>query len=101
MPLTNQDIERIKGSGKSDFYHEDSHQLRNIDGRCFFLTEGGDCTIYEIRPEGCRFYPLIMALPHREAILDEECPYADEFMIVSEDIVSLNGLVDKLLEEEQ
>jgi Fe-S-cluster containining protein len=98
MPLTSKDIERISNSGKKDFYHSTSHQLANIDGRCIFLTEEGECTIYDIRPEGCKLYPLIMSMPAREPILDEECPHIDEFDIEAEDVIRLNGLVDELME---
>jgi Fe-S-cluster containining protein len=101
MPLTSRDIKRISDSGKRDFYHKGSHQLVNIHGRCFFLSENGDCTIYDIRPEGCRLYPLIMSMPSREPILDEECPHIDEFTIELEEVIRLNGLVNDLLEEEK
>jgi Fe-S-cluster containining protein len=100
MPLTSEDIHRIESSGKKDFYHEGTRQLRNIDGRCVFLTPEGDCTIYPIRPRGCRLYPLIMSLPSREPILDEECPHHKMFAIDPEDVIELNSLVDRLLEEE-
>ena len=99
MPLTRKDIERISGSGKRDFYHHDTHQLKNLQGRCFFLTPEGDCTIYDIRPRGCRLYPLIISLPSRQPLLDEECPHTEEFTIGPEDVIELNGLVDELLEE--
>ena len=100
MPLTSIDIRRISDSGKKDFYHKDSRQLINIDGRCIFLTRGGECTVYDIRPEGCRLYPMIMLLPSREPIMDEECPHGDDFIMEPEDVVDLNRLVDRLLEEE-
>jgi Fe-S-cluster containining protein len=99
MPLTSVDIRRISDAGKADFYHHDSHQLININGRCVFLTEEGDCTIYGIRPQGCRLYPLIMSMPSREPVFDEECPYRGQFELIPEDVVELNGLVDTLMEE--
>ncbi len=100
MPLTDQDIERITLSGKEDFFHGDTKQLKNFQGRCVFLTEMGDCTIYGIRPWGCRLYPLIMALPARIPVLDEECPHHDEFRVDPDDVMDLDRLIDTLLEEE-
>ncbi|MBN1540023.1 MAG: YkgJ family cysteine cluster protein [Candidatus Thermoplasmatota archaeon] len=99
MPLTDEDIRRISSAGKEDFYHEDTKQLKNIEGRCVFLSEKGDCTIYSIRPQGCRLYPLIMALPERMPVLDEQCPHRDEFRVDPDDVVELERLIDTLLEE--
>lgn len=101
MPLIRADIKRISDSGKRDFYHKGSHQLININGRCIFLTEGGECTIYDIRPEGCRLYPLIMSMPSREPILDDECPNREDFHIDPEEVIELNHLVDTLIEEDE
>jgi Fe-S-cluster containining protein len=99
MPLTNEDIERIENSGSSDFYHKDTKQLRNKDGRCVFLTGEGDCTIYSIRPQGCRLYPLIMALPARFPVLDEDCPHHNEFSVDPDEVMELDGLINVLMEE--
>jgi uncharacterized protein len=99
MPLTDEDIKRISGAGHYNFYDRDRSQLVNINGRCFFLTEEGNCTIYTIRPEGCRWYPLIMALPSRTPILDEECPKSREFNIDPEDLISLEELISTLEKE--
>lgn len=35
-------------------------QIRNIKKYCYFFNEKTKlCNIYEFRPEGCRYYPLI------------------------------------------
>jgi len=99
MALTREDVRRLTDSGKSDFYYEDTMELRNVDGRCFFLSPEGRCTIYNIRPFGCRLYPLIMSLPSMIPILDEDCPYREEFRIEPEDVMELRGLIDTLIEE--
>lgn len=100
MGLTIDDINRISGAGKVDFYHEDTRQLRNLDGRCVFLSNEGVCTIYDIRPRGCRSYPLIMSVPSMEPLLDDLCPYRSGFTFEPEDVLELKGLVETLLEEE-
>lgn len=79
MPLTNADVERILDLGYRDFFVEGNGglTLRNIDHRCFFLGESGKCRIYENRPEGCGFYPFVLG--RDKAVIDEDCPYGDEF----------------------
>ncbi|MGA1819935.1 MAG: YkgJ family cysteine cluster protein [Thermoplasmatota archaeon] len=99
MALTLEDVGRISDSGRSDFYHEDTMELRNVDGRCFFLSTEGRCTIYDIRPSGCRLYPLIMALPSMTPLLDEECPHRVDFRIEPEEVIELRRLIDTLIEE--
>jgi len=99
MSLTREDVERITASGNVDHYYEDTMELRNVGGRCFFLSSEGRCTIYDIRPFGCRLYPLIMSLPSMVPILDEECPHREEFRIEPEDIMELRKLVETLIEE--
>ncbi|MBN1539505.1 MAG: YkgJ family cysteine cluster protein [Candidatus Thermoplasmatota archaeon] len=99
MVLTLEDIERISGAGKVDFHHEDTRQLRNIDGRCVFLSNEGNCTIYDIHPRGCRSYPLIMSVPSMEPLIDDLCPYRSEFTFEPEDVLELKELVEILMEE--
>ena len=42
---------------------EDQYQLKNKKGHCVFLEPTQKfCKIYEYRPQGCRFYPLIFDL---------------------------------------
>ncbi|MGA1872091.1 MAG: YkgJ family cysteine cluster protein [Thermoplasmatota archaeon] len=99
MNLTLEDVDRISGSGKEDFYHEDTMQLRNVEGRCIFLSTEGRCSIYDMRPLGCRLYPLIMSLPSMEPLLDEECPHRDLFTVEPEEVMELGKLVETLIEE--
>ncbi|MBN1390325.1 MAG: YkgJ family cysteine cluster protein [Candidatus Thermoplasmatota archaeon] len=100
MPLTREDVERLLASGRSEFYDEDTRQLRNIDGRCVFLSPEGSCTVYDIRPRGCRSFPLIMSVPSMEPLFDDECPHRSEFTFEPEDVLELKELVETLLEEE-
>ena len=44
----------------------DSHAVRMVHGRCFFLDEENRCRIhgrlgYEAKPEGCKAFPLLVA----------------------------------------
>ena len=55
-------------------------QLRNFGGKCIFL-KNGLCSIYKQRPQGCRLYPLIYDEKIVSAVLDDECPYTNEFNI--------------------
>jgi uncharacterized protein len=79
MPLTNGDMKRILDLGHRDFYRKrrGEHILKNIDHRCFFLLGDGRCTIYEDRPEGCRFYPFILG--KGGVVMDEDCPQREVF----------------------
>jgi len=64
MELSNGDIARLTGKGfkKEEIciLGEDGiPRLRNVDGRCVFLSkDGGTCMIYEHRPTGCDIYPV-------------------------------------------
>ena len=103
MPLSRSDIRRILKAGYSlnDFTvkTEEGWRLKNRFGRCVFLGEEG-CEIYLYRPEGCRLYPLIYDEASRTPMLDELCPYKDEFKVSSGDIERLFNLL-VLLEKER
>ena len=79
MPLTREDIERIKSLGYPEEYFvvrgsDGVPRLRNVDGHCVFLDpETGRCRIYPWRPLGCRLYPLV-CIPGRGVAVDPECP---------------------------
>ncbi len=97
MELTSADIERITSLGHSDFYFDDNGEriLRNINGHCFFLKDG-DCIIYKYKPKGCTLYPLIMSLPGRVPMMDEDCPHRHLFKFDPDDIIELSDLIDEL-----
>lgn len=80
MPLLELDVARLHAAGHApETFVErvgNAIQLRNTDGHCVFLV-GGRCSVYEIRPEGCRLYPLVMI--DGEPGLDDCCPYWNEF----------------------
>ena len=80
MTLTKKDAERIEGLGyeRSAFLVKSNDgfcELRNIDGHCFFYdSETRLCKIYEDRPEGCRYYPIVYDVKKRKCVADKDCP---------------------------
>jgi Fe-S-cluster containining protein len=80
MTLTREDVKRISdlGHSSSDYLVKTSDgfcQLRNVDGNCYFYdAENGICTIYDARPDGCRFYPIIYDMKKRKCVADVDCP---------------------------
>jgi len=102
MPLSNGDIERIKGLG----FDYDSFvvningwlQLKNNDGRCVF-NDGKQCLIYNNRPEGCKLYPITYDEDKNCAVLDEDCPHRNSFKISEVELELVSFLVTKLKKE--
>ncbi len=81
MTLTAADVARLRAAGRRRFCRRNRDgipQLVNHAGRCVFLV-GGRCSVYEIRPEGCRLYPLILNLGTNRVERDDFCPWAGEF----------------------
>ncbi len=95
MELTGSDISRLEGAGFKDFTTE-GRKLANIDGRCIFLRAEGLCSVYSIRPDGCRSYPLVMKLPERQPMMDRDCPHRASFAPTSEDMIALEDIVRRL-----
>jgi len=59
---------------------DDLFQLKNVEGYCVFFDKRSKiCTIYEFRPQGCRFYPLIFDINELKCKLDEDCPRTNLF----------------------
>jgi len=103
MPLTNDDVKRLAGLGfDPTFFSENVDgwlQLKNTsEGRCFFL-EDKLCSVYHYRPEGCTLYPIVFETDSGDAILDHECPHAEEFLVPNELRRLVSQLVDKLRRE--
>jgi Fe-S-cluster containining protein len=82
MALSEKDITDIVDLGyKIDEFLEEKDGfmvLKNIDGHCFFL-KNNLCKIYEHRPQGCRFYPLIYDFEDDEFVIDNLCSHYDDF----------------------
>ncbi|MBS7250985.1 MAG: YkgJ family cysteine cluster protein [Candidatus Freyarchaeota archaeon] len=77
MLLSSGDIARLEALGynREDFMVttvEGFHQLRNINGKCFFYN--GGCSVYSSRPEGCSYYPIVLNFDRKSCLVDKECP---------------------------
>ncbi len=69
---------------------ENLYQLKNIDGHCVFLDANSKlCKIYEFRPQGCRFYPMIYNLTIKKCVLDKECPRTHLFYQYPQDFKAI------------
>jgi Fe-S-cluster containining protein len=84
MTLSKADIIRIEKLGYNikDFTIENEGfiALKNINGNCFFLKYK-KCLIYENRPQGCRFYPLIYDFENDGFLIDDLCSHNDDFRV--------------------
>jgi len=93
MALSVEDIIRIEnfnnlGLKRADFCSiiDGMYILKNIHNHCIFLAENTNmCTIYDIRPTGCRFYPMVFNEMESRCIRDVDCPYRNEFYPISLD----------------
>ncbi len=80
MTLTRKDVEQIEklGYDRKDFLVRVTDgfcELKNVDGNCYFYDlDSKKCIIYENRPEGCRYYPIIYDARKRKCIVDKDCP---------------------------
>lgn len=92
MILSQEDVKKILKKTKGIINHEDFCfineegflQLRNKNNHCFFFDVSmNKCKIYKIRPQGCKFYPLIYDMTKNQCVIDLDCPepflfYADK-----------------------
>ena len=111
MVLTFEDRKRLikAGHNPSNFLlnRKDTdgfHQLKNVDGKCYFLSKEGQCTVYTIRPDGCRLYPLILTLDTNEVIVDDDCrerKWFSEQGYHEDQVLAVHSLVSRLLLENE
>ena len=92
MPLTKADIKLIENEGyDSELFtitlDDNSVRLANSPETraCVFLETNssdlhapGICKVWDVRPEGCRIYPLVLD-EDENSFLDDLCPHRDEF----------------------
>ncbi|MBN1801671.1 MAG: YkgJ family cysteine cluster protein [Candidatus Lokiarchaeota archaeon] len=90
MPLSKRDIEKIfmhldKKTNLEDFAiknKDGNFQLKNNGNYCFFFDKKNKiCSIYNFRPLGCQFYPLIYDVEKDECVLDDLCPRKNLFIL--------------------
>ncbi len=83
MILSNKDVDRIVKISTYNLIRKDFvfinkdrfFQLKNTKDHCVFLDSfSKQCNIYENRPFGCRFYPLIYNFQQKRCTFDIDCP---------------------------
>ncbi|WP_371801980.1 YkgJ family cysteine cluster protein [Candidatus Lokiarchaeum ossiferum] len=87
MELSIKDINRIEESNKTKHTKDDFcsfengyYILKNVNNSCIFYDlKLKQCQIYSVRPEGCRFYPMIYNIDQEKCELDSDCPYRNQF----------------------
>jgi Fe-S-cluster containining protein len=109
MPLSKRDIELILSKSQSNLKKEDFievninglSQLKNINGCCFFLDPKKKlCKIYDFRPLGCRFYPIIYDLEKHKCSYDKDCPRTNLFLLSSKNFKDLCLKIKLFLKKE-
>ena len=76
-------------------------QLENVDGFCvFFDPTTKSCKIYAVRPQGCRFYPLIYDSDKKICVLDQECPRPELFYPDQDSLVKTCKKIVRFLEKQ-
>ena len=108
MILSKNNVEKImknspKKLQKKDFVlvnKEGFFQLKNIRDHCvFFDSPSKLCKIYDYRPQGCEFYPLIYNIQNNNCIFDRDCPRTNLFYQDKERLRKMcNNLKDFLKE---
>lgn len=108
MLLSEQDIrlieENISSITRDEFTElseKDIYQLKNKDDHCVFLDiKSKLCNIYEIRPQGCKFYPIIYDNEKNICIYDEECPRISQFYLNRKKFKKICNNIKKFLKKE-
>ncbi len=88
MIVSQQDIDLIidnfpKKLKMKDFVFKNQnqfYQLKNDSKYCVFLDfMSKTCKVYQYRPQGCRFYPLIYDFIQKKCVFDKDCPRTNLF----------------------
>jgi Fe-S-cluster containining protein len=96
MILSQQEVDlilnNISNKSSTDYFKfkksKGYYQLRNIDVHCvFFELTSKSCKIYEFRPQGCRFYPLIYDFQSEKCVFDKDCPRIHLFYQDNQDLM--------------
>ena len=83
MTVTRKDVERLEALGyeRSEYLRKGKDnfcELRNVNGHCYFYDADTKlCKIYEARPDGCRYYPVVYDVRKRKCVLDDDCPHRE------------------------
>ena len=89
IKLILQNLKEVKTSDFCFLNADGFYQLKNVNGVCyFFIKHKCRCSIYNFRPKGCQFYPLVYDTYKRACDIDKDCPnprliYPDKNSIVN------------------
>jgi len=109
MILSARDVDRIKNYDPknlrtANFVKKTADglfQLKNEDGFCVFFNGSTNlCNIYAVRPQGCRFYPLIYDSDKKLCVLDQECPRPELFYPTKQSHVKTCKKIVRFLEKQ-
>jgi Fe-S-cluster containining protein len=95
MTLTEEDVRRIDALGYQDwyFYNHGYLQMRNVDGKCFFLRDGF-CEIHANKPIGCQLYPMVLDIDEWEVVMHDFCRFTDHFNFDRQDAEMLKATIE-------
>ena len=87
MEISRSDIKKIEkknpfGFKQHDFctFFDNFYHLKNVNNYCcFFDSTQKKCKIYDYRPEGCRYYPIIYNLEEDKCEIDTDCKFHRDF----------------------
>ena len=107
MTLTKTDAGRIDALGYNRKEYlvktEDGFcELRNIDGHCFFYEPDSKlCKIYDDRPDGCKYYPIVYDVKKRKCVVDSDCPSRETMTRdeIRKSCHNVRDLVKRLIQE--
>ena len=95
------EYERLNKSGMDTGNEKEAWNRKRTDG--FGVEITFFCKIYPFRPEGCRYYPVILDISSQLPYIDDTCPYHEFFMKTWKKIKKnpdgLRGLVKRLTAE--
>ena len=108
MMISKEDIRLIENKvlnvSKEDFAElndEGIYQLINKENHCIFLDMTSKlCRIYEYRPKGCRFYPIIYDYENETCIYDQECPRVSLFHVEPDNFKNICNSIKQFLRTE-
>ena len=76
-------------------------QMKNVDGHCYFFeAKTKRCRIYNHRPKGCIFYPLVYNINIRKCEFDIDCPNPRLTYNKEDEIISTCNQIRKYIKEE-
>lgn len=97
-------LDSIKNILVDDFIsknREGFFQLKNKNGKCvFFDNLKNACRIYNYRPKGCQFYPLIYDPIDKRCILDKDCPNPAVLLSLKHSRLKICKMLKKYLKQE-